>query len=130
MQSLPPRQRVLIAEDQLTVGMQIAAIVEDCGFVAVGPVTTVLTALPLALHEPIAAALLDIYLIDQTVEPIAAVLKRRGILFGFVTAYSRHHLPPDLQTRPCVNKPFVDHDIRAMLMTLTGTPAVQRNAPV
>lgn len=114
------RQHVLITEDQLMVGVQIAAIVEDCGFTPIGPATTVLTALPLAMHEPLAAALLDVYLIDQTVEPVAAALARRGIPFGFVTAYSRNHLPPELQMRPYVNKPFTDQDIRSLLTRLTG----------
>lgn len=120
------RRRVLITEDHLTVGMQIAGIVEDCGFEPVGPATTVLTALPLAMHELLTAALLDVYLIDQTVEPIAAVLERRGVPFGFVTAYSRNHLPSGLQARPCINKPFTDQDIRSMLARLTGMPAARR----
>ena len=112
--------RVLIVEDQIMLGLQLAAAVEDCGCEPVGPVSLVTTALPIALRKSIDAALLDVYLIDQTVEPIADVLARRGIPFAFVTAYSRHQLPETLQRRPCLNKPFTDHEIKSLISTLTG----------
>ena len=101
-------------------GMQLAAAVQDCGCEAVGPASLVLTALPMALHEQLDAALLDVYLIDQTVEPVADALARRGIPFAFVTAYSRDHLPAALRSRPYINKPFTDREIRSLITTLTG----------
>ena len=113
--------RVLIVEDQIMLGLQLAAAVEDCGCEPVGPAYLVTTALPIALREAIDAALLDVYLIDQTVEPVANVLARRGIPFAFVTAYTRDHLPAALQNRPCLNKPFTDHEIRSLIAMLTGT---------
>ena len=113
--------RVLIVEDQEMLGRALAAVVEDCGCKPIGPVSLVTTALPLALRESIDAALLDVYLIDQTVEPVAQVLAQRGIPFGVLTAYSRHHLPAALQERPCLNKPFTDREIRSLIMTLTST---------
>ena len=112
--------RVLVVEDQVMVGMEIAAAIDDCGCEVVGPAFLVLTALPLALHEPLDAALLDVYLIDQTVEPVAEALARRDIPFAFVTAYSRTHLSPALQQRPYLNKPFMDREIRALIRRLTG----------
>ena len=113
--------RVLIVEDQIMLGLELAAAVEDCGCEPVGPVSLVTTALPIALRESIDAALLDVYLIDQTVEPIADVLARRGIPFGFVTSYSRRNLPEALQKRPYLNKPFTNREIRSLIMTLTCT---------
>src|SRR5262245_19253386 len=110
--------RVLIVEDQLSLGMHLAAILEDCGCEPVGPACTVTTALPLAIGESLDAALLDIYLIDQKVEPIASVLQRRGIPFGFVTGYSRDHLPPAFQMHPYVNKPFTDQEVRTLVSML------------
>jgi len=120
----------LIVEDQLSVGMHLAGIVEDCGCRPVGPACTVTTALPLALGEPLDAALLDIYLIDQRVEPVAGVLQRRGIPFGFVTAYARDSLPLAFRMRPYLGKPFTDHEVRALVAALTGQPATLAAAPV
>jgi len=108
----------LIVEDQVMLGMQLTAAVQDCGCEVVGPACLVVTALPIAMREPLDAALLDVYLIDQTVEPVADALARRGIPFGFVTAYSRDHLPAGLQSRPCINKPFTDQEIRSLVTTL------------
>jgi len=114
--------RILIVEDQLSVGMHLAAIIEDCGCQPVGPACTVTTALPLAIAAPLDAALLDIYLIDRKVEPVAGVLQRRGIPFGFVTAYARDHLPPAFRAHPYVGKPFTDQEVRALVAALTGHP--------
>ena len=121
--------RVLIVEDQLSVGMHLATIIEDCGCQPVGPACTVTTALPLAIASPLDAALLDIYLIDQKVEPVAGVLQRRNIPFGFVTAYARDHLPPTFRAHPYVGKPFTDQEVRALVAALTGQPVAAR-APV
>jgi CheY-like chemotaxis protein len=119
---------VLIVEDQVMVGLQLAAAVQDCGCEAVGPACLVLTALPMALHEQLDAALLDVYLMDQTVEPVADVLARRGIPFAFVTAYSRDHLSAPLQSRPHIHKPFTSQEIRALILTLTNN-STRSSAP-
>jgi DNA-binding response OmpR family regulator len=117
---LSSQPRVLIVEDQIMLGLQLAAAVQDCGCEPVGPAGLVITALPMAMREQLDAALLDIYLIDQTVEPVAEALARRGIPFAFVTAYSRDHLPAGLQIRPCINKPFTNREIRSLVDRLMG----------
>jgi len=119
--ALPSRApRILIVEDQAILALQLAAAVEDCGCEVVGPACLVMTALPMALHEQLDAALLDVYLINQTVEPIAKALAHRGIPFGFVTAYSRDHLPAAHRSRPCINEPFTGREVRSLICTLMG----------
>jgi len=110
----------LIVEDQAILALQLAAAVRDCGCEVVGPAYLAITALPMALHEQLDAALLDVNLIDQTVEPIAEALASRGIPFGFVTGYSRDHLPATHRSRPCINMPFTDREVRSLISTLTG----------
>ncbi len=83
-----------------------------------GTVGSVFAGLPMALHEPLDAALLDIYLIDRTVKPIADVLQRRGIPFAFMTAYTRVHLPARHRARPFLSKPFTDDHLRTAVTTL------------
>src|SRR5215470_4539547 len=85
--------RVLVVEDQMTVAVYIATLLEDIGCAPVGPVGHVTTALPLALTEPLDAALLDIDLAGDSVEPIADVLERRNIPYAVVTAYRRDRVP-------------------------------------
>jgi len=112
--------RVLVVEDQSTVAIHIATVLEDIGCAPVGPVGRVTTALPLALSEPLDAALLDVDLAGESVEPIAEVLERRQIPFALVTAYQRNRVPARLQGRPYLNKPFMDREIARLVSDLVG----------
>jgi CheY-like chemotaxis protein len=112
--------RVLVVEDQMMLGMYIVNLLEDAGCTVVGPVAHVTTALPIALHEPLDAALLDVFLVDETVVPIAQALERRGIPFALISAYARDHLPAQLRSRPYLAKPFMDREVTALVSGLVG----------
>ena len=112
--------RVLLVEDQLLLGMSIANLLEDVGCEVVGPFAHVTTALAVALREPLDAAILDVYLADQSVEPIARVLDRRHIPFAVVSAYPRQTMPPSLQARPFLGKPFMDMEIKSLVSGLVN----------
>jgi len=113
-----PPPRVLVVEDQMLLALALASLLEDIGCEAVGPVAQVVTALPIVMKEPLDAALLDIRLADESVAPIAAVLIRRGIPFGFVTGHARDQIPIALRDRPFVSKPFSDGEIKTLLREL------------
>ena len=112
------KARILIVEDQVIFALHVADVVEEMGYEPVGPVGSVAAALPIALDEPLDAALLDIRLTDQTVRPVADLLQRRAIPFAFMTAYTRLHLPPAHRGRPFLCKPFSDDDLRAAVTAL------------
>ena len=113
-----PPPRVLVVEDQMLLALALTSLLEDIGCEAVGPVAQVVTALPIVMKEPLDAALLDIRLADESVEPIAAILIRRGIPFGFVTGHARDQIPIALRDRPYVGKPFSDSEIKAIMREL------------
>ena len=112
------RPRVLIVEDESVVGLHLTAILEDMGCEVVGPASLAITALPIALHKQLDAAVLDILLVDQTVTPVADTLARKGVPFAFVTSYSRDHLPRAHRDRPYIRKPFIDDDVRDTVRAL------------
>jgi DNA-binding response OmpR family regulator len=116
--STPPR--ILVVEDQTLLGIYIGDLLADIGCEAVGPFCSVATGVPTALREPLDAALLDLFLADESVEPIAQILERRGIPYAFITAYGRGHLPENMQHRPYLNKPFTDGEIGALVTALLG----------
>jgi two-component SAPR family response regulator len=113
-----PPPRVLVVEDQMLLALALTSLLEDIGCEAVGPVAQVVTALPIVIKEPLDAALLDIRLADESVEPIVAILIRRGIPFAFVTGHARDQIPVALRDRPYVGKPFSDSEIKTIMREL------------
>jgi two-component SAPR family response regulator len=113
-----PPPRVLVVEDQMLLALALTSLLEDIGCEAVGPVAQVVTALPIVMKEPLDAALLDIRLADESVEPIVAILIRRGIPFAFVTGHARDQIPIALRDRPYVGKPFTDSEIKTVMREL------------
>jgi len=113
-------QRVLIVEDELLLAMQMADLLRDMAYEPVGPFARVVTAIPVAIRAPLDAALLDFGLRDETVEPLAGILQRRGIPFAMVTAHSRDLLPAGLRGHPYLSKPFADEDVAGLLARILG----------
>jgi DNA-binding response OmpR family regulator len=81
--------RVLIVEDDFFIGLELNAILSDAGAVVVGPSQTVASALDLADDRTLSAAILDIRLGDDTVEPVARRLANHKIPFLFYTGQSK-----------------------------------------
>jgi len=108
--------RVLVVEDSLLVAEVIAETLEDCGCSVVGPVSRVQRALPLAEHEALHGAVLDVNLAGEFCFPIAEALDARGVPFIFLTGYGdAEALPPRFQARPVVGKPFVPRDLVGLM---------------
>lgn len=69
--------------------LDMADTLEDAGHVVVGPCVRFQDAQQVAAHEKFDGALLDVNLGEgETSEPIARLLRERGIPFAYVTAYS------------------------------------------
>jgi CheY-like chemotaxis protein len=118
-QSAPPSSpRILVVEDQMLVALEIVTLLEDIGCEPVGPVGHVQTAMLAVTKERLDAALLDVDLAGESVEPIADFLRRRGIPFVLVTGYARERLPARLRDAPYVAKPFTFADVKAAVSAL------------
>jgi DNA-binding response OmpR family regulator len=93
-------------EDELLVAMSIEEILRDQGCVIVGPIPRVQPALKAAREEPLDAAVLDVNLAGERVDPVATALADRGVPFLFMTGYDRGMLPAAHADRPALAKPF------------------------
>lgn len=82
------RLRVLVVEDSFFTARTIARLVQDFGATVVGPVPSVSQALEVIEREGCDAAVLDINLGAETVEPVAERLETLGRPFVFVTGYA------------------------------------------
>lgn len=88
--------RVLVADDELLIALDIGAALADCGAEIVGPCTTVAQALDAVRNADPAVALLDLRIGRDTTEAVALALEARNIPFAF---YSGQKLPDAMRGR-------------------------------
>lgn len=82
--------KVLIVEDEILIGLETEATIQDLGHISVGIAATAAEALALAERERPDIALVDVNLADGATGPtVAAELAGRGVAVVFVTANPR-----------------------------------------
>lgn len=112
--------RVLIAEDEFLVGIQLEEDLLAAGCSIVGPFRTLETATLAARSERFDLAILDINLNGDTVYPVADELSARGIPFIFLSGYTSADLPARFRDAPQVMKP---HDPAVLIREMrTAAP--------
>jgi CheY-like chemotaxis protein len=108
--------RILVAEDETFIVMDIEDMLRDLQCEIVGPASTVEAAVAAIREIPIDGALLDLNLHGQTILPAAEELARRAIPFLLVTGYaSRHGDISALRDAPRLKKPFGLDELRAAM---------------
>ena len=98
--------RVLVVEDEYLVAILIEEILESAGCVVMGPIPRLPEALDAAHHDNCDAAVLDVNLAGQRIDPVADALSERNVPFMFVTGYGANALPGEYAERPLLHKPF------------------------
>ena len=117
MASLAGRH-ILLVEDELLVAMTLEDVLSGESCVIVGPFSRIEPALKAAREEPLDAAVLDVNLAGERVDPIAKVLAGRNIPFLFTTGYDRSMLPAEHADRPALMKPFKPAQLISGLLAL------------
>jgi CheY-like chemotaxis protein len=82
-------QQILVVEDEPIIAMELQASLEDDGAEVIGPACTLAAALDLATRAQFSAAILDITLGQETVAPVARLLRQRGIPFLFYSGQTK-----------------------------------------
>jgi len=116
---VPLGKRILLAEDEILVGMMVREMLTELGFIVVGPVTTLGAVLAAAKNEALDGAVLDVNLGGELIYPVAQALAARGIPFIFVTGYDRDDIDKDYAYAPVLRKPI---ELHMLYQCLTGTP--------
>jgi CheY-like chemotaxis protein len=101
--------RVLIVEDSFMTARALTRMLQDFGAEVIGPVPTVKRAMEILDSGACDAALLDINLGSETVEPVAARLDQTGMPFMFVSGYTSPKQileDPRYKGRRLVSKPI------------------------
>ena len=100
------RLRVLVVEDSFMTARLLVRMIEDAGAEVVGPAPSVSRALALLDERECDAAILDINLGNETVEPVAQRLDDLGRPFFFVSGYASPKLiDPRFKARRLLAKP-------------------------
>lgn len=108
-------QRVLVVEDERLLALDVQDILESWGCTVLGPVATVRAALRLIRDAEPTFAILDVNLVGETSEPIAAALIERGRSFLLLSAAQDAHLTGALSGAPLLNKPVDEVRLRRQL---------------
>jgi DNA-binding response OmpR family regulator len=104
-------------EDDGLIAMHIHDLLQELGFIVLGPARTVATALSIIEREIVDFALLDVNLgNDKTSFPVAEVLRRRGVPFAFLTGYGETGLIGMFEDRPVISKPIEEKSLAKTLM--------------
>lgn len=106
------RQRVLVVEDEFLVAMTLQDCLEEWGYEVVGPSGRLEDALALVEAEAVDAAIIDVNLAGQTIFPLAARLKAKGIPFVLTTGYERSVIPDEFKDAPWLQKPVREAELR------------------
>ena len=88
--------RIMIAEDEFLIAVDLQEMFQDAGAEVIGPYATFAVALDAAARKTISAAVLDVRLGRDTTEEVAVMLQKRGIPFLFCSGQA---LPDHIATR-------------------------------
>jgi CheY-like chemotaxis protein len=114
--------RVLVVEDEFLVATLIEDMLKSVGCVVSGPIPRLVEALDAVDRGTFDAAVLDVNLAGDRIDPVADVLSRRNVPFVFVTGYGTGGLPAMYADRPRLSKPFKMADLLDMLSNVVAPP--------
>ena len=119
-------RRILIVEDEALLAMVAEDELLEAGAQIVGPAASVGEALRLiemtATDGGLSAAVLDIRVAGEEVDPVAGRLAALGVPFVFATGYSNDDVMAEHTAAPVLHKPFGPRKLIAALQALTSGP--------
>jgi CheY-like chemotaxis protein len=118
--------RVLIVEDSFMTARALTRMLQDFGAEVIGPVPSVQKAMEVLDSGACDAALLDINLGNETVEPVAARLEQTGLPFLFVSGYTSPKTlleNPKYKGKRLVAKPVEPTILRQAFTEVFGLPS-------
>jgi DNA-binding response OmpR family regulator len=80
---------VLIVEDEYLIGMELVQILEDSGYVVIGPIATVSAAVATIERSAPSACILDVNLRGEISAPVADCLKAKQVPFFLSSGYKQ-----------------------------------------
>lgn len=116
-------KRILVVEDEALIAIMVADMLAELGAIVVGPAPTIAKGMALAETETLDAALLDVNVRDERIDPVAEMLKTRGIPMVFATGYGARAMINGV-AGATIDKPYTQQMLaKALGKILTTQPA-------
>jgi DNA-binding response OmpR family regulator len=112
-------KRILVVEDEALVAMFVEDILFELSAEVIGPALSMERALAVAATEQIDAALLDVNIRGSPIDPVADLLRSRGVPMVFATGYG-HSASVRVRGLPIVEKPYTRDLICNALLRALG----------
>jgi len=110
-------KRILVVEDEALIAAMVEDMLAELGAVVVGPATTLAKGMALAGSEPLDAAVLDVNIRDERIDPVAELLRSRGVPMVFATGYGAGAVV-GLATPRIIDKPYTQDKLARTLSEL------------
>jgi CheY-like chemotaxis protein len=118
-------KRILVVEDEALIAVMVEDMLAEMGGIVVGPAATIGAALDLARQELLDAAILDVNVRGERIDPVAELLITRGVPVLFATGYGEVRLASG-QTATVIDKPYTQEKLARGLATAMTTEADRR----
>lgn len=114
-------KRILLVEDEALIAAMAQDMLQDLGTIVIGPATTVAKGLALAESEMLDAAVLDVNVRDERIDPVAELLRGKGIPMVFTTGYGAG-AQVDAPRASIIDKPYTQERLaEALTAALDGS---------
>jgi two-component SAPR family response regulator len=111
-------KRVLVVEDEALIAVMVEDMLLEMGSEVVGPAVTIEGALALARQETLDAAVLDVNVRGERIDPVAEALMARGVPMLFATGYGEVRLASGM---PVIDKPYTQEKLARGLAAVMDT---------
>jgi two-component SAPR family response regulator len=118
-------KRILVVEDEALIAVMVEDMLMELGSDVVGPAGTIEAALELARQERIDAAILDVNVRGERIDPVAEALIARGVPVLFATGYGEVRLASGTPTT-VIDKPYTQEKLARGLAAAMGVTTAQR----
>jgi len=119
-------KRILVVEDEALIAVMVEDMLMDMGSDVVGPAATIEAALALARAEAIDAAILDVNVRGERIDPVADALMARGVPVLFATGYGEVKLASGA-TATVIDKPYTQEKLARGLALAMGVVLAGRH---
>ncbi|MFU0505218.1 response regulator [Pseudaminobacter sp. NGMCC 1.201702] len=110
-------KRIFLVEDEAIVALMVEDMLAELDATVVGPALTIANGLALAQSEEIDAAVLDVNVRGERIDPVAEVLRARKVPIVFATGYG-DGAGEIAREAPVLDKPYTREKLATTLARL------------